>query len=597
MINYATVRVASRAEKSGGNALRDNLKSYVESFFDSLEVYEDAARGHDYRAFMRAAAAEFLSGETKATALGVYRTFFDSYRIKLEGEKSTSLDLLDILSRYEEGAATLIERQRDRYIHSVNVFLLGLAIYSQNPGFRAAFDRAVMDKSEYPYSYDTAHEEFFYRWGLASMFHDVGYPIEIIGRQITEFIDFATDVDGDEIKIRSHLEFDNFDAEFNRIVEVVKGFGEGYINKYKPQAPFDPFKPIDLLAHKLSVSLGADYLAARASLAGFVETMAQSGFIDHGYYSSLIVLKWYGFLVQMCGYRAEYFYYPVLDSASAILLHNYYRNVLQKPPFSLGAMRAERHPIAYLLLLCDELQDWNRAAYGRADKLKALAAEGETVITGRSLSVSFIAKKGALPADFIKRKEKLFASLLDVSDIFPDGMFIEADSLDMGGVSLFEPPAESLPRPLLENLERLARANHLLYNEHRRRDGLPVEYKTFAELPDSLKYSNLCAVRGIPEKLELLGLEMREKGAGGEPVENIPEDLVELLAEREHERWCDERVLGGWTPGEKNVERKTTPYLVPYDELSELLKDYDREPVRNLPRLADMIGCALYRKK
>jgi hypothetical protein len=41
-----------------------------------------------------------------------------------------------------------------------------------------------MDKTNYPYSYDTRHEEFFYRWGLASLFHDVGYPVEIIGKQI-----------------------------------------------------------------------------------------------------------------------------------------------------------------------------------------------------------------------------------------------------------------------------------------------------------------------------------------------------------------------------------------------------------------------------
>jgi len=55
-----------------------------------------------------------------------------------------------------------------------------------------------MNKKDYPYSYDTKNEEFFYRWGLAALFHDVGYPVEIVGRQINRLIDFATDVEGRE---------------------------------------------------------------------------------------------------------------------------------------------------------------------------------------------------------------------------------------------------------------------------------------------------------------------------------------------------------------------------------------------------------------
>ncbi len=91
--------------------------------------------------------------------------------------------------------------------------------------------------------------------------------------------------------------------------------------------------------------------------------------------------RWYGFLIQSCSYKPEYFFYPILDSASAILLHNYYKNVLLKPPFNKGPLSPQEHPIAYLLILCDELQEWNRTPYGILDKKRNLAEEASVLIT------------------------------------------------------------------------------------------------------------------------------------------------------------------------------------------------------------------------
>ena len=128
----------------------NNLQNYSNHFFDELEVFEDLSRGHSYKVYLRQAVLEFLENETKKTAFSVYESFFDSYRITLAGEINPFIDLLDVLRGYEENAATLIDMQRDHYIHSVNVFILGLCIYTQNTNFRAAFDAANMDKTKYP---------------------------------------------------------------------------------------------------------------------------------------------------------------------------------------------------------------------------------------------------------------------------------------------------------------------------------------------------------------------------------------------------------------------------------------------------------------
>ena len=578
----------------------NNLQKYVNHFFDELEVFEDVSRGHCYKVFMRQAVLEFLENETKETAFAVYEAFFDSYRITLKGDSNPFIDLLDVLRSYEENAATLIDKQRDHYIHSVNVFILGLCIYTQNVHYRTAFDSVNMDKMDYLYSYDTKHEEFFYRWGLASLFHDVGYPVEIIGKQISKFMDFATRVDSD-VRVRSHLEFENFE-ELNSIAEVIpkREFVKTYYDKYDSCVYIDLLKPIDLLAHKLHISLGVDLKDIKTALDSFVGIMAKSGFIDHGYYSAIIVLKWYGFLIQICNYKREYFFYPVLDSASAILLHNYYKNVIMKPPFSKSSLSPQDHPIAYLLILCDELQEWNREAYGILDKKLTHAAEALLVITDRRLDITYIVKKGTLPEQFSAEKEGLFRKLLNMDAVF-EGFSVGCEAMDRLTVlsSGIKQDTVIIPRPLLDNLEKLAIAIHELFNQKQleRYPDKPLEYPCFADLPDTLKYSNLRQARSIADKLEIMGWKMRPKSSKDEVITEIPEDAVEALAIFEHDEWIKERVDSGWMYGEvKNIEKKISPYIVPYDELTEEIKNLDRDTIRNIPELLGMIGMNIYKR-
>ena len=53
--------------------------------------------------------------------------------------------------------------------------------------------------------------------------------------------------------------------------------------------------------------------------------------------------------------------------------------------------------------------------------------------------------------------------------------------------------------------------------------------------------------------------------------------LSEILAKNTHEVWAKGRIDEGWTYGEKRDDiLKTHPGLVPYEELSEEEKEYDR---------------------
>lgn len=54
-------------------------------------------------------------------------------------------------------------------------------------------------------------------------------------------------------------------------------------------------------------------------------------------------------------------------------------------------------------------------------------------------------------------------------------------------------------------------------------------------------------------------------------------ELAEILAEHVHDVWAKGRLEEGWTYGtQRNDAAKTHPGLVPYAELSEGEKDYDR---------------------
>jgi hypothetical protein len=61
---------------------------------------------------------------------------------------------------------------------------------------------------------------------------------------------------------------------------------------------------------------------------------------------------------------------------------------------------------------------------------------------------------------------------------------------------------------------------------------------------------------------------------------DIPDELKEiagLLAKNTHEVWAAGRIKEGWRYGEIMDDKlKTHPGLVPYEELSESEKDYDR---------------------
>jgi hypothetical protein len=54
-------------------------------------------------------------------------------------------------------------------------------------------------------------------------------------------------------------------------------------------------------------------------------------------------------------------------------------------------------------------------------------------------------------------------------------------------------------------------------------------------------------------------------------------ELTELLAKNTHDIWAQQRLAEGWRYGESRDDRKKEhPCLVPYEQLPEFEKEYDR---------------------
>lgn len=67
--------------------------------------------------------------------------------------------------------------------------------------------------------------------------------------------------------------------------------------------------------------------------------------------------------------------------------------------------------------------------------------------------------------------------------------------------------------------------------------------------------------------------------------------LIERIAENVHEIWAQGRMEQGWTYGnERSDALKTHPCLIPYEELSEVEKAYDRNTAVGTLKLIIKLG-------
>lgn len=76
------------------------------------------------------------------------------------------------------------------------------------------------------------------------------------------------------------------------------------------------------------------------------------------------------------------------------------------------------------------------------------------------------------------------------------------------------------------------------------------------------------------------------------------QNLQEHLAKNIHEIWAQQRIKQGWKYGpERNDQKKEHPNLVPYNQLSEEDKDYDRSTSMETLKTIILLGYSIEKRR
>lgn len=117
------------------------------------------------------------------------------------------------------------------------------------------------------------------------------------------------------------------------------------------------------------------------------------------------------------------------------------------------------------------------------------------------------------------------------------------------------------------------------------------------ELAPELKESTRSQADDIPRKLRAVNCFMLDQDRKA-PLVHVPEFGVEeldMLSEMEHERFNAERLQRQWRMGPRSSNKRTTPFLVPWRDLTQDWKDVDRVMVECVPRVLATAGWKIYR--
>lgn len=163
---------------------------------------------------------------------------------------------------------------------------------------------------------------------------------------------------------------------------------------------------------------------------------------------------------------------------------------------------------------------------------------------------------------------------------------------------------EALAHELLagEPLDAMARGQHEAYLKVALGQGQLLggtrALQAWHHLPEDLRDDNRIAADHLWAKLHFVGWTVLPEGQGpGEPLE-LDSSTWEALARLEHVRWHVQRQLAGWQwAATRDDARKLHPGMADYDQLSEALKDLDREQVQRLPQLLNAAGIAVARRR
>ena len=484
-------------------------------------------------------------------------TVYYCYLVMFFGRYGRSKEIVELLSEYESNGSSLLMKHRDHYSHSVYVFALGLAIYETNAAFREAF-RAFYGLDE-----GSAAGFFLEYWGLTSLFHDIGYPFELPFEQALSYFELDGQKRGRGCPYLAYCGVEALTALNGRTQDRLAAlFGRRF-------ADF-----CELMAFDLAQKLGAAYGVKEEQLHGLIEAKPAHPerfgyFMDHAFFSA----------ARLCRELQETFGAQELerahvDALSAILLHNslykfsiaFYKDpVRRKVP-----LRMEQHPLAWLLMLCDELQCWDRTAYGRRSRTELHPLAADFDFSGGAVSAVYYYDLGEREKiDAFRRRYQAWEAageqgeaprLKAYSDMAEKEQRFTADIEKI--VDTAQCPLHI--RPDLREQDRRSKHTYLSSSSFLHLYDFAVALCARNASPDitteqmeagfdelSLEYqlSSINRAKSFSRYLNEIGCFYTDRPVDFELVTEFSPEQLSVIAPLEHERWVREHAAMGWRCG------------------------------------------------
>lgn len=566
----------------------------------------------------------FLKSGKKEDAFDVYFCYLEMF----VGDYKKTRRMIELLSEFEANGSGLLMKHRDHYSHSVYVFILGLAIYQSNEIYRETYKKYYNIQEEHE-----AAAHYLQYWGLSSLFHDIGYPFELPFEQVCSYFEVEGAKREDRPFVAYHA-LDNFVALSENIEETLAKNFAG-----RKFATTD-----EVFACVLAEKLGGIYGFTEEQMRTFlVEKPTHpdkfNHFMDHAYFSATVLFK------KLFGEMQLDMNSVHLDALTAILMHNSLYKFCIAHYKSEGNIpfRAELHPLAYMLMLCDELQCWDRTAYGRNSKkelhpmgcvfdfsnnhIKAIYLYDEKEMAKvnrfKDAYIEWLQNPDGKKSPALKAYSGMFIKKNGISG-FQDDIERIVDLKDIGltvetGLSehVHTGNRSYLSDSNFINLYNFAIVlNGRWENEDWKRakaagqeeqllgdDRVIAEFtESFKNLSLEYKLANINQAKAFAKYMNEIGCFYTDKPVDFELVEKFTDEELVKIGQMEHQRWLQEHYDMGWTYGDPEKEKREPerkhkdmiPGLEGFDVSEEAAKaNYERLDKAEQDKDTDPMECML----
>lgn len=240
--------------------------------------------------------------------------------MRLHG-KGSLYELIVELIDVEQGIRQLQPWQRDHVVHAVLTFFLGIYL-----------NERFMIKKVTPF-----------QWELSSLFHDVGYPIEIANNIGNPYVNKLNDIkdrilpEAKDVKVHYELEGIKYLQNGDNSLNIFKDVFKKWNLKINPFDCYEKMINDNTICH------------------GIISSLSMLWLIDLMYEKENPKRLHEKRVINNIDYNQTYFENDVIPSCASIFLHN-----LSSNSFKNLRINPEIAPLPFLLKLSDELQEWER---------------------------------------------------------------------------------------------------------------------------------------------------------------------------------------------------------------------------------------------